>query len=123
MISLLLVDDEIPLVIALANIMEAYGYQVRAMTSGPDCLSAIEEELPALVISDVVMPDMSGPEMLEAVRQRPEYGELPFIFISAFVTGDEESRLRDMPLVWYISKPFEINALLDLVAEILGRPQ
>ena len=82
----LLVDDE-PLVRkSISRYLVAAGYVVRVAVDGLDAIGKLREGPPALVISDLKMPRMSGFELLDVVRKR--FPQIPVIVISAFATDE-----------------------------------
>ncbi len=84
--KILIVDDAPDYVYALRGFLEDLGYQVIEAYDGREALKLIEEQEPDLVLLDVIMPIMDGWETLSAIRQRPEWKQLPVIML----TGLEE---------------------------------
>ncbi|HET20106.1 MAG TPA: sigma-54-dependent Fis family transcriptional regulator [Chromatiales bacterium] len=78
-----------------------------------------QEPAPALVISDLKMPGMNGIELLQALRERK--ARLPFILITGYSTMDDAIEALRLGATDFIKKPFEMDELLDLVREQLGR--
>jgi CheY-like chemotaxis protein len=122
MANLLIVDDEETLLSALQRILSNTGHEVRAMTSGEAALDAIRGNPPDLVVSDVLMPDMTGPQLLEIVRAHPKWNYIPFLFVSASISLKTEGRIAALDNTYYLRKPFEIEELLDTVDRILEAP-
>ena len=94
--------------------------QDRSADSGLAALPLIEGNRPELIISDVLMPGMTGPELLEAVRERPDWHGIPFLFVSASSGAEIESQLDAIDRVSFLHKPFETDRLLDAVLQALG---
>ena len=118
MTKLLVVDDEAELLEALTVILADEGYQVEAANSGPaalNALSASEKTPPDLIIADIVMPEMTGLELSEAVRRSPSLGEIPFLFVSAFVSTTVEDQIANVGKAAVLHKPFEVEDLLETV--------
>lgn len=91
---------------------------VRAHT-GRDVLRLVEEELPDLILMDMVMPDMDGIEATKFLRKKYSKQKLPIIALTAqAMTGDRETVL-DAGCDEYLSKPFAINELLATVSHFL----
>jgi CheY-like chemotaxis protein len=120
MTNLLIIDDEEMLGNALQRIFSDAGYAARAVTSGEAALDAIKAEPPDMVVTDVLMPGMSGLQLLEAVRAQPNWAGIPFVFISASVTTEVEGYIATLDNVSYLRKPFEIEKLLEVVLEALA---
>lgn len=120
---ILVVEDDEVLRIGICDLLDLSGYIVTAARDGQRGLEALEEMRtpPALIVSDIRMPNMDGYEFLSAVRSHQEWVSIPFIFLSA--KGDRED-IRKGKLQGaddYISKPFEFQDLLVAIQSSLSR--
>jgi DNA-binding response OmpR family regulator len=88
------------------------GSAVRAAATLRDALLALDDGLPALILLDLNLPDGSGKELLAALHAQDV--AIPTVVISA--AGISPLRLADSQPVWYLAKPFRIEALLDVIA-------
>ena len=79
----ILVDDD-PVLLALSESILTTEYEVQAFTNPEAALFALSAKTPDLIVSDVVMPLMSGYEFCEKVRKIPECGDIPILLISAY---------------------------------------
>lgn len=124
MADLILVDDERDLLDALLLILSDEGYTVAAYPSGPAMLASLEtrEAAPDLFVADIVMPEMSGLEMFERVRAMTGYERVPFLFVSANSTPEIENRVNSFTAATFLRKPFQVETLLRLIADITRRP-
>lgn len=96
-------------------------YQFEAVSSARDALDVLESFQPDLIISDVNMPDMSGPELCNAVRASPRFRDLPFVLITGSVTEDEFFELRRLSRAdAVLRKPIDAEALAETVQRLLG---
>lgn len=123
MTTLLVVDDEPDLLDTLAAILIDAGCQVEAVTSGQSALQALqasETNLPDLIIADIVMFDMTGLQLFEAVRSSPELCGIPFLFTSAFVSQEREELIAGLSNAALLCKPFEVEELLAAIEAICG---
>ena|SRR3990172_9540426 len=123
MTNLLVVDDEPSLLEALATILADAGYQVQAVTSGQAALQALEASkggLPDLIIADIVMFEMTGLQLFEAVRGYPDLSGIPFLFTSAFVSPEREELIAGLSNAALLFKPFEVEELLSAIESICG---
>lgn len=110
---ILVADDEPPIVEILATVLEDEGYTVLRAYDGAAALAAVERERPALIISDVMMPRMSGLELAERVREAD--ADLPIVLISAVPPPSVA-----LAHTTVLTKPFDIEAIVDLVARLLS---
>ena len=94
-------------------------YTVEICRDPRDALKKVEAHPPALIISDLKMPGMSGIELLQAVRTRQP--KLPFILITGYSTMDDAIEALRLGATDFIKKPFEMDELLGLVREQLDR--
>jgi DNA-binding response OmpR family regulator len=113
---ILLVEDE-PLVAAtLSEMLEEEGFEVRTAFDGAEGLNASAEFAPDLIISDFMMPRMSGSEMI--TRLRAQGGLCPIILMSAITNLPRDYRPAHNA---FLQKPFSLNVLIDRVKQLLQR--
>ncbi len=113
---ILLADDE-PDILEVSKIaLETVGgFEVEVCSSGAELLQLLPDFRPDLIIMDVLMPDMAGPEVLSRVRQLPDYSGIPVIFLTGVANGIELKALRDSGAADVILKPFDPMTLADRV--------
>ncbi len=113
---ILLADDE-PDILEVSKIaLETVGgFEVAVCSSGAELLQLLPDFRPDLIIMDVLMPDMAGPEVLSRVRQLPDYSGIPVIFLTGVANGIELKALRDSGVADVILKPFDPMTLADRV--------
>ena len=118
---ILLADDE-PDVLEVSRIaLETVGgYEVAVCDSGAELLRRLPDFSPDLIIIDVMMPDMAGPEVLARVRQIPGFGETPVVFLTGVMGGNELENLRNSGAADVILKPFDPMTLTDRIDGIWG---
>ncbi len=113
---LLVVDDERPLTDLLADLLEEEGYEVRRAYDGQEALSIVlSDEPPDLVLSDVMMPKLSGTELVDRTRHTVPSMRLPFLLLSA----GARPRLNWKDVV-FMPKPLQLDRLLECVQQLLG---
>ena len=113
---ILLADDE-PDILEISKIaLEIVGgFEVSVCLSGKILLERLPEFRPDLVIVDVLMPDMTGPEVFEEIRRRPEYDEVPVIYLTGVIQEEELEDLRETGVADIILKPFDPMTLADRI--------
>ena len=121
MIKILLVEDDAPLLEVLQSILEAEGYEVYPAVNGKQALDLFVSTLPNLIVSDIMMPEMNGYELLEAVRVLPEGITVPFLFLSARTERSDVDRARSLGVDDYLFKPFDAPELINAVRARLDR--
>ncbi|MBO7378904.1 MAG: response regulator [Bacteroidales bacterium] len=96
-------------------------YRVRTATDGYDALHKTENELPDLIVTDLMMPGMDGYALCRMVRQSEVIGDVPIIVVSARSEADDRIRAIDEGADAFLLKPFNANEFLSLVAHLLER--
>jgi len=107
--TILLVDDEANMRFLLRMILESAGYEVREAVNGAAALARVEEGRPDLVVTDLMMPVMSGRELVERLRDNAQTAEIPIILVSASL----EAVLKEADAIF--EKPVNEDALLAAV--------
>lgn len=117
---LLIVDDTKDLLFTLKIMLESRGYDVETATSGEEALKKLStiEKIPEVIISDIMMPKMSGYEFFSAVSAHPTLNRVPFLFLTAKSTPEDIRLGKLLGVDDYITKPFNEE---DLVASISGK--
>lgn len=116
---ILVVDDNEDTIHILTAILTQGGYAAFAARDGVEALQKIQEEVPALILLDIMMPKLDGFGVLEAMRADPGMSQIPVLIISAKV--DSTSRVRSMELGAkdYVVKPINPDEILLKVKEHL----
>lgn len=117
---ILIVDDEPEMVRGLADNLRFEGYQTLAAGNGKDGLALALQESPDLILLDVMMPELSGWDVLRALRKKDL--DVPVIMLTA--RGEEVDRVLGLELGAddYVTKPFSLRELLARVRAVLRRP-
>jgi CheY-like chemotaxis protein len=105
--TILIVDDE-PGNIEILSETLGNNYEILFAVSGKEALEIAKHQIPDLIILDIIMPVMSGYEVLRNLRLNQSLKEIPVIFITALNQEDQETRGLMLGAVDYISKPFNI---------------
>jgi DNA-binding response OmpR family regulator len=115
--SVLLVDDEEPIVAVLSRALRARGFAVRVATTGADALLALAEEVPGVMLLDISLPDLTGWEVLRRVSPL-DRTRVPVVVFSASPLAP--ARVREFQPAGVLVKPFPIDALLRLLDDAVG---
>lgn len=113
---ILVVDDELDIALAVRAVLEAEGYQVDTAANGSECLAMLRRALPDLLLLDVMMPLVDGFGVLEQMRE--EGLQAPVVMMSAI---RPDRRLADYRIEAFLRKPFQLDALLEVVDRVLER--
>ena len=119
--KILVADDEKHIVqIVQFNLEKKGNYEVIVASDGEMALGLIRQEKPDLVISDIMMPKMTGFELFEALRKDEEIKDTPFIILTAKGQDSYFEEGQEKGILHILTKPFSPKALLAIAKEILG---
>ena len=117
---ILVVDDDQDNVTIAREILLSRGFEVRVAYNGPSALASVEQRRPDLILLDIMMPQMSGMEVLDRLRANPATAGVPVILVTA--TDQDEDLLAGYKYGadYYITKPFSAKQLLYGIGLVLG---
>jgi DNA-binding response OmpR family regulator len=122
-VKVLVVDDD-PVILELLRLnFEMEGFEVVSACDGRAGLERAVAEAPDVVVSDIMMPNVDGLEMLQRLRADPETAQLPILLLSAKAQQSEVQKGLDMGADDYVTKPFDPLELLDRVNALLAEPR
>lgn len=116
MTSVLVIDDEVDLLLALSVLLESEGYDVIQASTGEEGLAAVEHSDPDVVILDVGLPDISGVEVLRGLRGNKTRAKI--IILSAHASGHTQEVTEREGADGYVTKPFDREALLETLRRV-----
>lgn len=118
--TILVVEDTLSEMELISHYLNEGGFSVANAISAKDALARIKEHLPDLILTDIVMPDMSGFELCRSLKREPDTAQIPVVFCSS--KDQEIDRLWAMKQggAAYIQKPFSREDLLRVVKSILS---
>lgn len=118
--SVLLVEDDEGVRMVNSTLLRSGGYTVFEAESGVEALEVLEEdgEQISLIVSDVVMPEMDGPTLLQEVRKR--YPDMRFIFVSGYAEDAFAKNLPDDQPFTFLAKPFSMKDFAETVKRVLN---
>ena len=110
--KILIVEDNESLKEMLIQIFEVF-YTVITASDGKEGLEKVRSENPNIVLSDIIMPEMSGTELCQAIKKNPDTCHIPVVLLTAKTAIEHNLEGLKMGADDYISKPFNINILLS----------
>jgi CheY-like chemotaxis protein len=119
--TILIVDDNADSIMILRSILEAQGYGVRTAQGGLEALDLLQNGLPDLVLLDVMMPQMSGIEVLERIKTTHATSKLPVIMVTAKIQDEDVLTGYQHGADYYITKPCTAKQLLYGISLVLDR--
>lgn len=121
--SVLVVDDEEVIRANVRRLLELEGYAVLTATGGHQGLQLAREHRPALVVCDLVMPDLDGYGVLKGLRADAGTADIPFVLLTASAGEGERDVALRAGAAYYVTKPFDLKQLLHAVRRALGSRQ
>jgi PAS domain S-box-containing protein len=116
--TILVVDDEQPILEALRELLAMQGYNLAFASDGFEALEAAAKLLPDLILLDVMMPDLDGFEVCRRLRADPRLAQVPVVMLTALNDGDSRLRGIEAGADEFLSKPFDPAELLARVRTI-----
>ncbi|MBI4278276.1 MAG: response regulator, partial [Armatimonadetes bacterium] len=122
----LVVDDDPDIVEAVRTVLAASGYAVETARDGEEGLERIRQDVPDLLVLDLLMPRMDGFAVVRTLKEKPRWASIPIVILTA--VGEEVSRRRyeletglAMDVDDYLEKPLRPAELLHRVGKVLER--
>ena len=121
MATILIVEDEQAIAVLLKYNLEKAGYETICVSQGNKVLTAVEKNLPSLILLDWMLPEISGLELCKIIRNNPDLKNIPIIMLTA--KGLEEDKIAGLSAGAddYVTKPFSIPELLARIQTNLRR--
>ncbi len=121
--KILVVDDDLGTRLSIGDYLELSGYEVIAASDGQQGLVMVNKHHPDLIVTDIIMPQMNGYELVRQVRQKPNFRLLPVILLTARIQTQERILGYQSGCDLYLPKPFELEELAAAISNLLERSQ
>ena len=119
--TILLIEDDTALRENTAELLELSGYEVRTAPNGKIGIEKARQDPPNIIICDIMMPEVDGYGVLEAMTSSETTSQIPFIFLSAKTEHKEIRKGMDMGADDYLTKPFDEEELMSAVESRLAK--
>jgi len=124
---LLAVDDEIDLLLLYRIALEVDGHEIVEATNGLDALRLAQDAAASdrfdLVLLDMMLPGIDGLEVLTRLHEEPTTRDLPVVIVSARISVDDQIRALQSGAVAYLTKPFAVEHLREVVQSVGSLPR
>lgn len=122
MAKVLVVEDDVDIRGLVENRLRRHGHRVVSVGSGEEALAAIADKgVPDVAVLDVLMPGMSGLDLLRSLREDPSTSALPAVFLSGRIQESDIDAGRALGAT-YLTKPLVLSALVDAVQHATAAP-
>jgi len=119
--KILLVDDEESVLELVRDTLEGCGYEIETATNSSEALTKVKAGTFSMIILDLLLPDMNGFLLAQEIRRvRPDIGNR-ILFISGILFGDSAMEHIGSIGAGFLSKPFQINSLIEAVDRVAGQ--
>jgi CheY-like chemotaxis protein len=116
----LIVEDDPETASIFRQMLELHGYQVEVAHGSAQAMLKLSRRLPDLVLLDVMMPDVSGLEVVRYLRRDPQTAHLPVVIVSAKAQSDDIAEGLEAGATAYLTKPISMEQLLRQVTHALA---
>jgi diguanylate cyclase (GGDEF)-like protein len=116
---ILVVDDEEQVSKSLSGLLEDNGYEIVTAGSGQECLQLMSSQYFDLIILDIIMPEMSGIEVLQKIKEK--YKDIEVIMITGYANKEKAIATFRLGAYDFIEKPFESSEILNTIAHCLSQ--
>jgi DNA-binding response OmpR family regulator len=121
---ILLVEDDDNLANVYTTRLEAEGFVAKRVANGEDALSAALQTKPDLILLDVMMPKVSGFDVLDILRKTPETAQTKIVMLTALSQESDQQRAKELGVDDYLIKSQVVIAdVIDRIKQHLGMPQ
>ena len=119
--TVMVVDDEPDVLDTIAQILVTNGYKTIEAKDGQECLAKLREEIPDIVLLDIMMPGLNTKEILRAIEKDHRLSGVKIIFLTAIhmPEAEEEGLLASKQVVDFIEKPFTIRRMIDAIEKAI----
>lgn len=118
--KILIVDDEPNIIMSLDYALQKNGFQVFIARNGSEALTIANNEIPNLILMDIMMPDMDGYQTFEQLKTNEKLQQTKLIFLSAKNKPTDIDKGLQMGASAYITKPFSIKKIIKIINEELN---
>lgn len=117
--KILLVDDETGFTELMRDLLQMDDYEVEVANDGQEGLEKVQKFMPDVIISDVVMPRMSGFEMFKQIKAIPETSAIPFLFITGYQDERVLTEARKIGVFGILRKPIDLEQIEVRLKELM----
>lgn len=118
-----IVEDNKPISKLFAVVLSKSGFQTIEFDTGRKALEWIENNIPDCILTDILLPDMNGTELLERIRMEPNRNSIPVVAITGLAQAGDKQKFLDIGFDGYIPKPIDIDSFASDIETIIFNKQ
>lgn len=115
-LHILVVDDNVDAAESLATVLQLLGHTAETVFTATAALAYVDTTIPDLVIADIGLPDLTGYELAEAFRLRPQMADVVLVALTGWGSDEHRRRSADSGFDYHLTKPVETEVLLRILA-------
>lgn len=120
--KILVIDDDASTMMIISSTLKSVGYSVVQAYGGDDAVRKAKAQQPALVLTDLEMPDITGVEIIDRLRADPETQHIPIVAVTSHVWDVIAQSASQVGCDGYLTKPFLPKQLIETVRKFLASP-
>ncbi len=117
--KIFIVEDELDFLSTLRERLEFEGFEVTTAVDGEEALKKIPEEQPDLILLDIMLPEMNGYQVCRELKSNPETETIPVVVVTAKSQESDKFWAKETGADDYVTKPFEMEELLQIIRDNL----
>ncbi|MEM8809537.1 MAG: response regulator [Cyanobacteria bacterium P01_G01_bin.38] len=117
---ILLIEDDYGNRVLFTDFLQYCGYTVLALEDGNNVLAIVGSFHPQVILLDIKLPTMSGLSVISALKQHPEFGEIPILVISGYAFSTDRQKAMELGAAGYLVKPIQPEALQAAIEAALS---
>jgi CheY-like chemotaxis protein len=117
--KVLIVDDEMHVIKIMQFKLKNEGYKVLSALNGQDAIEIAKEEIPDVILLDIMMPEMDGYKVYEILQEDDKTKDIPVIMVTAKTQEEDKLKAEKLGIEDYIFKPFSLQSVIDAIKRVL----
>lgn len=117
--KILVVDDDPYILMSLEFLMQKNGYSVVVARNGTEALQLVQQEIPDLVVLDIMMPDIDGYAICKFIKKQPALNHIIVVFLSAKTRESDQRKGLELGAAAFVFKPFSTRSLIKEINQLL----
>lgn len=120
-LKVLACDDNANARLIIRETIETFGFAIKTVESGTECIEELQKNPYDLLIIDWLMPEMNGLETVRIIKENKAIADLPIIMVSAFGNEEVAKKSKELGVNHFIAKPFTFSTIFDTIMVVFGK--
>lgn len=120
-LKVLACDDNVTARLIITEAIETFGFSIKTVESGKECIEELQNEVYDLLIIDWLMPEMDGMESVKLIKENKSIADIPILMLSGFGNEDVAKEAEKIGISHFISKPYNYSTLFDAIMDVFGK--